>query len=55
MTGLLPLTTMIEWLFNITLDKNAPIKELTKKEEKDKLKPCVTKGIKKSVRDKICK
>ena len=34
-------------LFNITLDKQAPIKEFTKKEEKDKLKPWVTKGIKK--------
>ena len=32
-------------LFNTTLD--APIKELTKKEEKDKLKLWVTKGIKK--------
>ena len=44
-------------LFNTTLDKHAPIKELTKKEEKDKLKPWVTKGIKKSmsVRDKIYK
>ena len=42
-------------LFNTTLD--APIKELTKKEEKDKLKPWVTRGIKKSmsVRDKIYK
>ena len=44
-------------LFNATLDKHAPIKEFTKKEEKDKLKPWVTKGIKKSmsVRDKIYK
>ena len=44
-------------LFNTTLDKHAPIKEFTKKEEKDKLKPWVTKGIKKSmsVRDKIYK
>ena len=33
-------------LFNTTLDKNAPIKEFTKIEEKDKLKPWVTKGIK---------
>ena len=33
-------------LFNITLDKQAPIKEFTKKEEKDKLQPWVTKGIK---------
>ena len=42
---------------NTTLDKHAPIKEFTKKEEKDKLKPWVTKGIKKSmsVRDKIYK
>ena len=45
------------WLFNTTLDKHAPIKEFTKNEEKDKLKPWVTKGIKKSmsVRDKIYK
>ena len=45
------------WFFNTTLDKHAPIKEFTKKEEKDKLKPWVTKGIKKSmsVRDKIYK
>ena len=45
------------WFFNTTLDKHAPIKEFTKKEEKDKLKPYVTKGIKKcmSVRDKIYK
>ena len=44
-------------MFNTTLDKHAPIKEFTKKEEKDKLKPYVTKGIKKcmSVRDKIYK
>ena len=44
-------------LFNTTLDKHAPIKELTKKEEKDKLKPWVAKGTKKSmsVRDKIYK
>ena len=43
------------WLFNATLDKHAPIKEFTKKEVKDKLKPYVTKGMKKSmlVRDKI--
>ena len=47
-------------LFNTTLDENkmnSPINEFTKKEEKDKLKPWVTKGIKKSmsVRDKIYK
>ena len=44
-------------LFNTILDKHAPIKEFTKKKEKDKLKPRVTKGIKKyiSVRDKIYK
>ena len=44
-------------LFNTTLDKHAPIKELIKKEEKDKLKPWVTKGTKKSmsVRDKVYK
>ena len=44
-------------LFNATLDKHAPIKEFTKRKEKDKLKPWVTKGIKKSmsVRDKIYK
>ena len=47
-------------LFNTTLDKHkmhSPINEFTKKEEKDKLKPWVTKGIKKSmsVRDKIYK
>ena len=35
--------------FNTTLDKHAPIKELTKKERKDKLKPWVTKGIKNSM------
>ena len=34
-------------LFNTTLDKHAPIKGLTKKEVKDKLKPWVSKGIKK--------
>ena len=34
-------------LFNRTLDKHAPINEFTKKEEEDKLKPWVTKGIKK--------
>ena len=46
------------WLSNTTLDKHARIKELTKKEEeKKKIKPSVTKGIKKSmsVRDKIYK
>ena len=45
------------WFFNTTLDKHATIKELTRKEEKGKLKPWVTKGIKKSilVRDKIYK
>ena len=44
-------------LFNTTLEKHAPIKELIKKEEKDKSKPWVPKGIKKSmsVRDKIYK
>ena len=44
-------------LFNTTLDKHAPIKEFTKKEEKDKLKPWVTKGIKKSmlIRNKFYK
>ena len=44
-------------LFNTTLDKNTPIKEFTKEEEKDKLKPWVTKGIKNSmsVRNKIYK
>ena len=44
-------------LFNTTLDKHAPIKEFRKKEEKDKLKPWVTKRIKKSmsVRDKTYK
>ena len=44
-------------MFNTTLDRHVPIKELTKREEKDKLKPLVTKGIKKSVsvRDKIYK
>ena len=44
-------------LFNTTLDKHAPVKEFTRKEEKDKLKPWVTKGTKKyvSVRDKIYK
>ena len=36
-------------LFNTTLDKHAPIKEFTRKEEKDKLKPWVTKGIKKNL------
>ena len=43
------------WLFNTTLDKHALIKEFTKKEEKDKLKPWFTKGIRKSmsVRDEI--
>ena len=42
---------------NATLDKHAPIKEFTKKEEKDKLKPWLTKGIKKSmlIRDKFYK
>ena len=64
MTGLLSHTTMMDvdlgfeaflWLFNTTLDKHAPIKKLTKK--KKKIKPWVTKGIKKSmsVRDKIYK
>ena len=44
-------------LFNATFDKHALIKEFRKKEEKDKLKPWVTKRIKKSisVRDKIYK
>ena len=65
MTGLLPHKNndvnlgfeAFLWLFNTTLDKHAPIKEFTKKEEKDKLKPWVTKGIKKSMsaRDKIYK
>ena len=32
-------------LFNTTFEKHSPIKEFTKKEEKDKLKPWVTKGI----------
>ena len=36
-------------LFNTTLDKHIPIKELTKKEEEYKLKPWVAKGIKKSM------
>ena len=35
----------ILWLFNTTLDKHASIKELTKKEEKDKLKSWVTNYI----------
>ena len=44
-------------MFNTTLDKYVPTKELTKKEEKDKLKPWVTNGIRKSmsVRDKTYK
>ena len=33
-------------LFNTTLDKHAPINELTEKEAKDKLKPWVTKRMK---------
>ena len=39
-------------LFNTTLHKYAPINELSKKESKDKLKPCVNKGIKKSVSER---
>ena len=35
--------------FNTILNKQAPIEEFTKKEEKDKLKPWVTKGIKRSM------
>ena len=44
-------------LFNKTLDRNAPVKKSTKKEEKIKSKPWITKGIKKSIsiRDKLCK
>ena len=44
-------------LFNKTLDRHAPIKKSTKKEEKIKSKPWITKGIKKSVsiRDKLYK
>ena len=44
-------------LFITTLNKHGSIKKLTKIEEKDKLKPWVTKGTKKSmsVRDKIYK
>ena len=42
-------------LFNTTLGRHALIKEFSKKEEKDKLKPWVAKGIRKSmsVRDRI--
>ena len=39
-------------LFNTTLHKYPPINELSKKESKDKLKPCVNKGIKKSVSER---
>ena len=44
-------------LFNTILEKHAPGKQFAKKEEKNKLKPWVTKRIKKSmqVRDKIYK
>ena len=44
-------------LFNKTLDRHAPIKKSTKKEEKIKSKPWITKGIKKSIsiRDKLYK
>ena len=38
-------------LFNTTLDKHAPTKDLTKKEEKDKSKPCQSM----SIRNKIYK
>ena len=44
-------------LFNKTLDRRAPIKKSTKKEEKIKSKPWITKSIKKSIsiRDKLYK
>ena len=44
-------------LFNKILDRHAPIKKSTKKEEKIKSEPWITKGIKKSIsiRDKLYK
>ena len=44
-------------LFNKNLDRHAPIKKSTRKEEKSKSKPWITKGIKKSIsiRDKLYK
>ena len=44
-------------LFNKTLDRHAPIKKSTRKEEKIKSRPWITKGIKKSIsiRDKLYK
>ena len=44
-------------LFNKTLDRHAPIKKSTRKKQKIKSKPWITKGIKKSVsiRDKLYK
>ena len=43
--------------FNKTLDRHAPIKKSTRKEQKIKSKPWITKGIKKSIsiRDKLYK